>query len=130
MFSRPIVIAFCATLLAGCSEEDALRSCKRQAEPSVVVRHLSLPPQKKAALDSCFASSSLTPELCRATYLDADELVSDCMTEKGYSFATIHSPTDYADAKCYKATWLVKFESLMRTPTNRATAPVFSKCRF
>ena len=130
MISRPIVIAFCVTLLVGCSEEEALRSCKRQVEPAVVVRHLSLPPQKKTELDSCFASPNLKPEFCRATYLDADELVSDCMSDKGYSFATIHSPTDYADAKCYKATWLVKFESLLRTSTNRATSPVFSKCEF
>ena len=53
------------------------------------------------------------------------------MSDRGYSFAVINSPTDYADAKCYKATWLVKVESLlMRTPANRATAPVFSKCQF
>jgi hypothetical protein len=88
-FSRPVVIALCMTLLAGCSEEDALRSCKRQVEPAVVVRHLSLPPQKKAELDSCFASSNLKPEFCRAAYLDADILVRDCMSDKGYTFAVV-----------------------------------------
>jgi hypothetical protein len=128
---RVIVIALCATL-AGCSEEDALGTCKREVEQTVLLRQLALPPQKKAEVERCLADSSWKPEFCRAVYLDEDQALRNCMGDKGYSFAPIHSLVDHANANCYMPTWLVKIESLVRTPANplSASAPAFGPCQF
>jgi hypothetical protein len=89
----------CAPLVEGCSEEEALRTCKQQVEQTVLLRQLALPPKARAAVDSCLANFS--PVFCRSTYLDADVLVRDCMSDNGYSFATIRSLVDYVNADCY-----------------------------
>jgi hypothetical protein len=130
MILRPIVIAICAVLLANCSDEEALRTCRYQVKQTVLMRQLALPEQQRAEAETCLANSNRGPDFCRDFYPDAETIVRDCMSDKGYSFAVINSPTDYVDAKCYKATWLVKFESLLRTPTNSATPPVSGKCQF
>jgi len=51
---------------------------------------------------------------------------------KGYELAPIRSLADHFDAKCYKATWLVKFLSLLRTPAHplSASAPASGPCQF
>jgi hypothetical protein len=130
--NRLIIGALCATL-AGCSKEDAqdaLGTCRRQVEQTVLLRQLALPPQKKAEVERCLADSNLPPEYCRAAYLDEDQVVRSCMNDKGYSFAPIHSLVDHVKADCYRATWYVKIESLVRTPTNPLTAPAIGPCQF
>ena len=50
-----LIIALCAAL-AGCSEEEALDDCRRQVEPTVLLRQLALPPKKKADAEFCLAN--------------------------------------------------------------------------
>jgi hypothetical protein len=123
-------ILLCAPLVGGCSEEEVVRTCKQQVEQTVLLRQLALPPNAGAAVDSCLANFS--PDFCRSTYLDADVLVRDCMSDKGYSFAPIRSLVDYVNPNCYRPTWLVKIESLVRTPANpnSPSAPAFGPCQF
>lgn len=132
MFSRSIVIALCALLLTSCSEEEALRSCKRQVEQTVLMRQLALPPQKRKLLDFCIEDATLKPEYCRSAYLGENDVIRACMSDKGYDLAPIHSLADHFNAKCYKATWLVKFLSMLRSPANplSSSAPAFGPCQF
>jgi hypothetical protein len=123
-------ILLCAPLVGGCSEEEAVRTCKQQVEQTVLLRQLALPPKAREAVDFCLTIS--TPEFCRSTYLDADVLVRDCMSDNGYSFAPIRSLVDYVNPDCYRPTWLVKIASLVRTPANpnSPSAPPFGPCQF
>jgi hypothetical protein len=134
VINRLVIGALCATL-AGCgdaSKEDALDTCKRQVEPTVLLRQLALPSQKKAEVERCLADSNLQSEFCRAVYLDEDQVVRSCMSGKGYSFAPIHSLIDHIKADCYRPTWLVKIESLVQTPANplSPSAPAIGPCQF
>jgi hypothetical protein len=72
------------------------------------------------------------PEFCRSAYLGENDAVRGCMSDKGYELAPIRSLADHFDAKCYKATWLVKFLSLLRTPAHplSASAPASGPCQF
>jgi hypothetical protein len=109
-----VIIALCAAL-AGCSEEEDLGNCKRQVEQTVLLRQLALPPQKKAEVESCL-TNNFPPEFCRAVYLNEDNIIRDCMSDKGYSFAPIHSLRDHVNAKCYRPTWLVKLDDRFHEP--------------
>src|SRR5580700_10021113 len=117
VINRLVISALCATL-AGCSKEDALDTCKRQVEQTVLLRQLAMPSKKKVEVERCLADSNLPPEYCRAVYLDEDQAVRNCMSDKGYSFAPIHSLIHHVNADCYRPTWLVKIESLVLTPAN------------
>ena len=132
MLSRPIVVALCAVHLASCSEEEALRSCRRQIEQTVPMRERVLPTQKRKELDLCLSDGMSKPEFCRSAYLGENDAVRGCMSDKGYELAPIRSLADHFDAKCYKATWLVKFLSLLRTPAHppSASAPAVGPCQF
>ena len=131
MINRLIISALCIAL-AGCSEEEALGTCRRQVEQTVLLRQLALPSQKKAEVERCLANSNFKPEFCRALYLDEDQIVRNCMSDKGYSFAPINSLPDHVKADCYRPTWFVKIESLVRTPANplSPSAPAVGPCQF
>jgi hypothetical protein len=96
------------------------------------MRERVLPTQKRKELDLCLSDGMSKPEFCRSAYLGENDAVRGCMSDKGYELAPIRSLADHFDAKCYKATWLVKFLSLLRTPAHplSASAPAVGPCQF
>ena len=127
-----IVLALCVAL-AGCFEDDAetaFRTCRREIEQTILLRQFALSAEKKHLLEVCLTGGVLKPEYCRAVYVNEHEALRDCMEDKGYSFSTMHSLADHFDAACYRPTWLVKIESLVRTPVNLFAAPAIGRCRF
>ena len=132
MIRLTIVFVLCAAM-AGCFEEDAetaVRTCHREIEQTILLRQLALSAEKKHLLEVCLTGGVLKPEYCRAVYMNEHEALRDCMEDKGYSFSTMHSLADHFDATCYRPAWLVKIESVVRTPVNLMTAPAISHCRF
>jgi hypothetical protein len=127
-----IVFAPCVAL-AGCFEDDAeaaFHTC-REIEQTILLRQFALSAEKKHLLEICLTGAwRLKPEYCRGVYMNEHEALRDCMEDKGYSFSTMNSLADHFDVTCYRPTWLVKIESVVRTRVNLITAPGDGRCRF
>jgi hypothetical protein len=111
-----IVLGTAFALLPGCSEEK-LDACVASTEPTLLLRQLTLSGDKKKGFEGCLAGTA-GRNFCRIIYLDADNALTQCMSEKGYAFRSGASDCNpyfngYYESECYAPTWLWKIRKLI-----------------
>jgi hypothetical protein len=124
-----VTIGLVAVTLTGCdTPSDALSRCIASTEPTILLRELNLPSDRRKALQTC-REKGWGESDCRSVYLNADDAVHQCMVLTGFiflneSFYWSHGQNPYkagttefkegvcgggyADPVCYRRAWLFK----------------------
>lgn len=112
-----IVLGLAFALLPGCSEEK-LNACAASTEQTLLLRQLTLTDDQKQGFERCLAGTA-GRNACRIIYLDADNALTQCMSEKGYALRRGAADCkSYYDSKCYAPTWLWKLQKFLRAPNS------------
>jgi hypothetical protein len=99
-----VLAATVALSLTGCdpgpAPEAVLRSCLASTEQTILLRQLALSGTEKEKFESCKnrpiptyvrPGTLSTINYCRVVYLDANDPVRQCMSERGYIFLDLSS---------------------------------------
>ena len=126
---RGVAIGLVAVTLTGCDNaSDALSRCIASTESTVLLRELTLPVDRRKALQNC-REKGWGESDCRSVYLNADDTVHQCMALAGFIFLNENfywsrgqnpyklGTTEfkegvcgggYEDPVCYHRAWLFK----------------------
>ena len=104
--------------VAGCSDLNGdLSSCIDQAEPTILLRKLTLDESGRRALEDCL-QAGYGDDACNALYLNEEVPVRECMSKKGYA-VTIGTTggldcgyASFRNVACYTPTWRVQINGL------------------
>ena len=106
------ILGVALALLSGCSEEK-LKACVASTEPTLLLRQLALTGTKKQGFERCLSGAGQRNH-CSVIYLDADNALTQCMSEKGYAIRRGVAECDsYYEPKCYAPNWLWEIQKVL-----------------
>jgi hypothetical protein len=114
-----VAISFACLGLTGCGEKE-LSQCVASTEQLVLLRQMALTGRIKESFERCLHVENYGMDRCRATWLNADGAVMDCMVQQGYTFASEDTGlgfctlAHYEDPKCYRLTWILMLPVSLR----------------
>lgn len=116
----PVIAILLPVLLgvAGCDDVNSdLSSCIGQAEPSILLRKLTLSESARRAMEDCL-KTGYGDDACNALYLNEEVPVRECMSKKGYAVTVGNTGghdcgyASFRNASCYTPTWRVEINWL------------------
>jgi hypothetical protein len=113
--------------LAACGENE-LSKCVASTEQIILLRQMALTGKARESFERCLYVEKYATDYCRATWLNADTAVTDCMVQQGYTFTSTDSGlgfcgfSHYENPKCYRSKWIsmlpVAFQKRFWRPYN------------